>query len=61
MEKRKKVIIIGIDGPIEKRVRKYSDENKLTNFKNIINNGVYAKNCFVPYPTITPPNWTFSI
>jgi predicted AlkP superfamily phosphohydrolase/phosphomutase len=58
MEERKKVIIIGIDGPIEKRLKNYSDKNKLPNFKKIIDDGIYAKNCFVPYPTVTPPNWT---
>ncbi|MFC2159205.1 alkaline phosphatase family protein [Actinomycetota bacterium] len=57
MDSNKKAIIIGIDGPIEKRLKKYSDDGKLPNIKALIDQGVYAKNCFVPYPTVTPPNW----
>ena len=57
MKETKKAIIIGLDGPIAKRLKKYSDDDKLPNIKNIINNGIYANNCFVPYPTVTPPNW----
>lgn len=26
--------------------------------KALVDSGVFARNCMVPYPTITPPNWT---
>ena len=58
MAQKKKAIIIGIDGPIEKRLKKYAKQGKLPNIMKLIDESVYAKNCFVPYPTVTPPNWT---
>ena len=58
MKTERKAIIIGIDGPIEKRVKKFADKGKLPNIKAVMDQGIYAKNCFVPYPTVTSPNWT---
>jgi len=56
--KPEKVLIIGLDAPIAHRVYKFAMEGKLPNIKKLIENGVYAENCLVPHPTITPPNWT---
>ncbi len=57
MKRPKKVIIFGLDGPIVPRLYKYCKEGKLPALAKIIDNGVWAKNCLVPLPTITPPNW----
>lgn len=54
----KRVVVIGLDAPITKSILKYSEKGKLPNITKLIKNGVYAENCLVPYPTITPPNWT---
>jgi len=54
----KKVMILGIDGPIAHRVYQYAQEGKLPTIKSLIDAGVWTTNCLVPYPTITPPNWT---
>jgi len=54
----KKVLIIGLDAPIAPRVYNYAVEGKLPALKSLIEGGVYALNCLVPHPTITPPNWT---
>lgn len=51
-------MILGLDAPIVPRLYKYCKEGKLPAIANIIDNGVWAKNCMVPLPTITPPNWT---
>jgi len=32
-------------------------EGHLPTFKKLIEEGVIADNCLVPYPTVTPPNW----
>ena len=53
-----KVVILGIDSPIAARVYRYAQEGKLPALQKLMENGVYAPNCLVPFPTITPPNWT---
>ncbi len=53
-----KVVLVGIDAPIISRVYNYAMEGKLPTFKHLIENGVFGENCLVPFPTITPPNWT---
>ena len=53
-----KVMILGVDAPIVPRVLKYVDEGVMPELKRLIDRGVLARNCLVPYPTITPPNWT---
>jgi predicted AlkP superfamily phosphohydrolase/phosphomutase len=53
-----KVVLIGIDAPIVSRVYNYAMQGKLPAFKRLIENGVFGENCLVPFPTITPPNWT---
>jgi predicted AlkP superfamily phosphohydrolase/phosphomutase len=54
----KKVMVLGVDAPIVPRVHRWAMEGKLPTFQALINRGVYAPNCLVPLPTITPPNWT---
>jgi len=53
-----KVVIIGLDAPISERLYRYAMEGELPNIRELISRGVYAENCLVPHPTITPPNWT---
>jgi len=54
----KKAVIIGLDSAQPARVDQYAREGFLTNIKKLIEGGVFAENCLVPYPTVTPPNWT---
>ncbi len=54
----KKVILIGLDAPIAHRIFELAQGGELPAFKELIDNGVYAENCLVPFPTVTPPNWT---
>jgi predicted AlkP superfamily phosphohydrolase/phosphomutase len=54
----KKVMVLGVDAPIVPRVHQWAVEGKLPTFKRLLDEGVYAPNCLVPLPTITPPNWT---
>jgi len=54
----KKAIIIGLDAPLTNSILKYSAKGKLPNITRLMKNGVWAENCLVPHPTITPPNWT---
>ncbi|OYT31878.1 MAG: hypothetical protein B6U94_01610 [Thermofilum sp. ex4484_79] len=53
-----KLVVIGFDAPIPKRVYELAIKGELPNIAKLIKNGVFAENCLVPYPTITPPNWT---
>lgn len=53
-----KVAVIGFDAPITKSLLKLMKEGLLPNLDDLRKNGVWAKNCLVPHPTITPPNWT---
>ena len=54
----KKVAVIGFDAPLTPSLKKYMAQGKLPSFKKLIDAGVWADNCLVPHPTITPPNWT---
>jgi len=54
----KKIILVGLDAPIAHRILELAQDGDLPNFERIINSGVYAENCLVPFPTVTPPNWT---
>ncbi|MHB1414111.1 MAG: alkaline phosphatase family protein, partial [Chloroflexota bacterium] len=53
-----KVMLLGIDSPIVPRLYQWAKEGKLPHLQGLIERGVYAPNCLVPHPTITPPNWT---
>lgn len=54
----RKVVVIGLDAPIVKSIDKLVRSGDLPNIKRLIDEGVWAENCLVPHPTITPPNWT---
>ncbi|HIC90398.1 MAG TPA: hypothetical protein EYP04_13485, partial [Anaerolineae bacterium] len=53
-----KIVVVGLDAPIVKSVKKFVAEGVLPNLKQLIESGVWTENCLVPHPTITPPNWT---
>ena len=58
-ERPKKVMVLGVDGPIVPRLYQWAmEEGRLPTVKKLIEKGVFAPNCLVPFPTITPPNWT---
>ena len=53
-----KAIIIGFDAPIVPRLYRFCKEGHLPNMNRLfIERGVWAQNCLVPLPTVTPPNW----
>lgn len=54
----KKVAIIGLDCALPHLIEKHIKEGYLPTFRKLIEGGVIAENCLVPYPTVTPPNWT---
>ncbi len=54
----KKVALIGLDCALISLVRKHVEEGICPNIKKILENSTVAENCLVPFPTITPPNWT---
>ena len=58
MKSPKKVLVIGLDAPIPPRVYMYAQNGQLPNIGHLIASGVFAENCMVPFPSITPPNWT---
>ncbi len=58
MKAPKKIALLGFDCAITNLVRKHIDEGIAPNFKKVFENGTVAENCLVPYPTVTPPNWT---
>ncbi|MHB1133775.1 MAG: alkaline phosphatase family protein [Chloroflexota bacterium] len=53
-----KVVVLGLDSVIASRVYRYAQEGKLPTLQKLMQNGVWSPNCLVPFPTITPPNWT---
>ena len=53
----KKVVVIGLDCALPALIEQHIKEGHLPTFKKLIEGGVIAENCLVPYPTITPPNW----
>ena len=53
----KKVAVIGLDCAEPRLIEKHIKEGHLPTFKKLIDSGVIAQNCLVPYPTVTPPNW----
>ena len=53
-----KIAVLGFDCALTNLVRKHIEEGVCPNFKKVFENGTVAENCLVPYPTITPPNWT---
>jgi len=53
----KKAAIIGLDCALPHLIEKHIKGGYLPTFKRLIDTGVIADNCLVPYPTVTPPNW----
>ena len=53
----KKVAVIGLDCAMSHLILKHIADGHLPTFKKLIDGGVLAENCLVPYPTVTPPNW----
>src|SRR5512137_1287798 len=53
----KKVAVIGLDCAEPHLIEKHIKEGHLPTFKKLLEGGVIADNCLVPYPTVTPPNW----
>ena len=56
-KKPKRVAVIGLDCALPRMIEKHIEEGFLPNFKKLRDGGVWAENCLVPYPTVTPPNW----
>ena len=54
----KKVAVIGLDCALPHIMEKHIKDGYLPTIKKLIEGGVIADNCLVPYPTVTPPNWT---
>ena len=54
----KKVMVIGWDGAVGRRVIHWANEGKLPTLGALMDRGIYAAHCLAPHPTITPPNWT---
>ena len=52
-----KVAVIGLDCALPHLIEKHIADGHLPTFKKLIEGGVIADNCLVPYPTVTPPNW----
>lgn len=61
MKTAKKVALLGFDCALTNLVREHIKEGLCPNFKKVFENGTVAENCLVPFPTITPPNWTSMI
>jgi predicted AlkP superfamily phosphohydrolase/phosphomutase len=57
MNRPKRVAVIGIDCPLPHLMEQMIAEGHLPTFKRLFEGGVFAENCLVPFPTITPPNW----
>jgi len=53
----RRVAVIGMDCALPHLIEKHIAEGHLPTFKKLIEGGVIADNCLVPFPTITPPNW----
>jgi len=53
----KRVALIGLDCALPHLIEKHIADGHLPTFKKLIEGGVIADNCLVPYPTVTPPNW----
>jgi len=58
MPRPRKLVLIGLDAPIPHRILRLVESGQLPTFARLLAEGVYAENCLVPHPTITPPNWT---
>ena len=53
-----KLMVFGIDGPILPTLQRLMREGRMPFMQKLVSAGTWADHCLVPYPTITPPNWT---
>ena len=53
-----KTLIIGLDAAVAQRVYRLAEAGSLPHLRRLMERGVHAPHCLVPFPTITPPNWT---
>ncbi len=53
-----KLVVFGIDGPILPTLQRLMGAGRMPLMRKLVENGAWAEHCLVPYPTITPPNWT---
>lgn len=53
-----KLMVFGIDGPILPTLQRLMREGRMPFMQKLVAAGTWADHCLVPYPTITPPNWT---
>lgn len=53
----KRAAVIGLDCAEPHLIEQHIREGHLPAFKKLIEGGVIANHCLVPYPTVTPPNW----
>ena len=53
-----KLVVFGIDGPILPTLQRLMQEGRMPLMQKLVSGGTWADHCLVPYPTITPPNWT---
>lgn len=53
-----KLVVFGIDGPILPTLRRLMSAGRMPLMQKLVAGGTWADHCLVPYPTITPPNWT---
>lgn len=58
MSKPKRVALIGLDAAVRKIVEAHIANGHLPHIARLIENGAISEHALVPYPTITPPNWT---
>lgn len=54
----RKVLVLGLDGPVAPALLRYCREGKLPALDRLIRRAVLAPNAMVPLPTATPANWT---
>lgn len=53
-----KLVVFGIDGPILPTLKRLMQTGRMPLMQKLVAGGTWADHCLVPYPTITPPNWT---
>lgn len=56
--KPKKLVLIGLDAPTVEDILRYAYSGDMPNVSRLIQGGAFCEHCLVPFPTITPPNWT---
>lgn len=52
-----KILVVVMDSTVHSRVFDWSQSGQLPTLSNLIQNGVFCKNAFAFFPTVTAPNW----